>query len=59
MNKISLNVEITWENKEEFQQIMNKVDETKEAYEKALEAAEKFVPKMSCATKLNKGESNE
>ncbi|EHI68901.1 hypothetical protein ACVRY7_08220 [Streptococcus ictaluri] len=59
MNKISLNIEITWENKDEFQQIMNKVNETKEAYEKALEAAGKFVPKMSCATKLNKGESNE
>lgn len=59
MNKISLNVEMTWENKDEFQQILNKVDETKEAYEKALEAAEKFVPKMSFATKLNKGEGNE
>ncbi|HHD5648634.1 TPA: hypothetical protein ACNYUB_001915, partial [Streptococcus pyogenes] len=59
MNKISLNVEMTWENKDEFQQIMNKVNETKEAYEKALEAAENFVPKMSCATKLNKGEGNE
>lgn len=46
MNKISLNVEMTWENKDEFQQIMNKVNETKEAYEKALEAAENFVPKM-------------
>ncbi|UEN85991.1 hypothetical protein H7793_03750 [Streptococcus pyogenes] len=50
---------MTWENKDEFQQIMNKVNETKEAYEKALEAAENFVPKMSCATKLNKGEDNE
>ncbi|EPZ43889.1 hypothetical protein HMPREF1228_0858 [Streptococcus pyogenes GA41345] len=44
MNKISLNVEMTWENKDEFQQIMNKVNETKEAYEKALEAAENFCP---------------
>ena len=34
MNKISLNIEMTWENKDEFQQIMNKVNETKEAYKK-------------------------
>ncbi|QBX29817.1 hypothetical protein Javan514_0024 [Streptococcus phage Javan514] len=44
MNKISLNVEMTWENKDEFQQIMNKVNETKEAYEKAFRSCGKFCP---------------
>lgn len=51
MASLSIDVSISWENQDEFQRLLNNVDETQQAYQKALQELSDFKPDIQVVSK--------
>lgn len=44
MASLSIDLSISWENQDEFQRLLKNIDETQQAYQKALQELSEFKP---------------
>lgn len=51
MASLSIDVSISWGNQDEFQRLLNNVDETQQAYQKALQELSDFKPDIQVVSK--------
>ena len=51
MASLSIDVSISWGNQDEFQRLLNNVDETQQAYQKALQELSDFKPDIQVVPK--------
>lgn len=51
MASLSIDVSISWGNQDEFQHLLNNVDETQQAYQKALQELSDFKPDIQVVSK--------
>ena len=56
MASLSIDLSISWENQDEFQRLLKNVDETQEAYQKALRELSEFKPDIQVVSGLKKGD---
>lgn len=53
MANVSIDISLNWENSDEFQSLLKRVDETQKAYAEALTELSEFVPDIKAVTKKN------
>lgn len=51
MASLSIDLSISWENQDEFQRLLNNVDEAQQAYQKALQELSDFKPDIQVVSK--------
>lgn len=51
MASISIDISLNWANSDEFQRLLQRVDETQKAYAEALTELSEFVPDIKAVTK--------
>lgn len=51
MASLSTDLSISWENQDEFQRLLNNVDEAQQAYQKALQELSDFKPDIQVVSK--------
>lgn len=56
MANFSIGLSLNWENQEELQRLLKNVDETKQAYQKALQELSEFKPDIQVVSGLKKGD---
>ena len=54
MASLSIDLSISWENQAELQRLLNNVDETQQAYQKALRELSEFKPDIQVASGVKK-----
>lgn len=55
MTSLSIDLSISWENQDEFQRLLKNVDETQQAYQKALQELSEFKPDIQVVSGVKKG----
>ena len=56
MASLSIDLSISWENQDEFQRLLKNIDETQQAYYKALQELSEFKPDIQVVSGLKKGD---
>ena len=56
MASLSIDLSISWENQDEFQRLLKNIDETQQAYQKALQELSEFKPDIQVVSVLKKGD---
>ena len=56
MASCSIDLSLNWENQEELQRLLNNVDETQQAYQKALQESSEFKPDIQVVSSVKKGD---
>ena len=56
MASLSIDLSISWENQDEFQRLLKNIDETQQAYQKALQELSEFKPDIQVVSGLKKGD---
>ncbi|HEM5088381.1 TPA: hypothetical protein U1265_000545 [Streptococcus suis] len=56
MASLSIDLSISWENQGELQRLLKNVDETQQAYQKALQELSEFKPDIQVVPGVKKGD---
>ena len=58
MASLSIDLSISWENQDELQRLLKNVDETQQAYQKALQELSEFKPEINVVSESGKDCTN-
>lgn len=56
MTNFTIDLSVSWDNQDEFQRLLQNVDETQHAYQKALQELSEFKPDIQVVSGVKKGD---